>query len=545
MDGHNTSMAPGWIHRQLPLLVLIFSALMLVCVFPPLEWLFLVWFVLVPLLWYTDTVSIKKAFLLSYLYGVVFFAGLLYWVVYVTVPGAVVLVLYLAVYFPFFILSIRFIRNILCIPYLVSAPLVFCFTEYLRSIVMTGLPWDNIGYAFATDLPFIQIIEFTGTAGLSFLAVCGNVLIYSLLCKAAWCKRKYGCWYIKFKEYAVLLIGCFVFLLFVIGIRMWGMNRLEYIDSLQSTASLRIALIQANIAQMEKWDARFKAGILKKYDALTRQAAVHNPDIIIWPESSLPGFFRYDENSTYTVFSLLADLKIPMVFGGNRVEYIDDRVFYYNSAYYAVPDNDSVRTYDKIHLVPYGEYIPQKKVLTQLVPRLESVVPFEDFTPGKSVELFVINDVSFGVSICYEDIFPDLIRKIPLAGAQFIVNITNDAWYLHSSAPFQHFGMSVFRAIENRKPLIRCANTGITGWVTPAGETDLFYGSRGSVIFDEGYKIINVPIYDGPATFYTKHGEWFLYLCSMISGILLCLSCVYYVAKTMLRINEVKYVRRN
>jgi len=520
----------GWIFASL-------TGLMLVMIFPPYGYYPLIWVALVPLFFAVDGKTLKQSFFLSYFSGIIFFAGLIYWLVNITFAGTCGLILYLALYFPLFICSIIWLKKSLKLNYLFTAPVVWCFTEYLRAIVMTGFPWDNLGYSFYNDYRLIQITEYIGVSGLSFIAVLGNILFYYSIKEisaifAESMKRSEVIAKLILKSIVPLVL----FFLAITLLREWGEKRADYFKNNISPNKLKVALIQANIPQSIKWDKFSQDEILQRYKNLTESAAKNNPDLIIWPESSLPGFFNYDEKSTYLIFDLIKTLKVPMLFGGNKLKVEKDRYTYYNSVYFVKPGEDLVVTYDKIHLVPYGEYIPNKKFLTKILPKLESIVPFEDFTFGEESKIFELNKFRFGVSICFEDIFPDLVRKIPYQNADFIVNVTNDAWYMKTSAPYQHFFMAMFRAVENRTPFVRCSNTGISGYVGADGKFDIYYGKNGSPIFEEGYMSVDIPKKEKPVmTFYTKFGELFFYVPSVISVLLLMVSFVYSFGKILIR----------
>lgn len=541
--------------RQLHWMYPVLSGIFLTLIFPPYGVYALIWVALVPLFMVIDQATPVQAFKRGLMCGIIFFLLLAYWIMFVTAVGMVLLIGYLALYVAVFSWAIVFLRKTLKLGFVVTAPVMWCAMEYFRATVMTGFPWDNLGYAFYTDYTLIQLAEYTGVTGLSFIAVLGNVLIYHTAKKLVphmfrWNRPEKP---LRAAVRACVPLACF--LATVLGLSFWGQQRAATVaqDVLQILESendtLTVALIQANIPQDLKWDESARSMIIDQYDRLTRESIRYNPDLIIWPESSLPGFFKYDEQSTYLVYSLIRDTGIPMVVGGNRVE-VDGPVYrYFNSSYYVRPgyDNDSKvvleGTYDKMHLVPYGEYIPNKHILTRLFPRLESIVPFEDFTFGQTLDLFTLDSFKFGVSICYEDIFPELIRLSPKKGADFIVNITNDAWYKRTSAPYQHFYMAVFRAVENRVAYVRCSNTGITGYALPDGSSTIFYGANESPIFEEGVFAVRVPrrVYDQP-TFYTQHGELVLYACAVISVLLLCASFVYLLAKFLIERIQKRHV---
>ncbi|MEW6534022.1 MAG: apolipoprotein N-acyltransferase [Candidatus Auribacterota bacterium] len=508
------------------------TGLLMTLVFPPYGMSALIWLLFIPFFFAVENVSWRARFFISYIAGLSFFTGLVYWLVHVTSIGVILLIGYLALYFPLFILSIHWLRNSIQLPFIISAPLVWCFIEYLRATVMTGFPWDNLGYAFYTSKPLMQVVEITGVTGLSALAVLGNVFVFNALQRIIRQKSRSR---IITVTVIKILIPVLSFFAFVAVLHQLGTVRIMRLASMELDKKVRVALIQGNIPQYIKWDQAYKDRIMRTYDGLTRQAAEFEPDLIIWPESSLPVFFQYDDKGTYLIYSLVKELQIPLLFGGNRYVYKENKDYYFNSAYYVVPGAEIVQTYDKMHLVPYGEYIPNKKMLKKIIPKLESIVPFEDFTPGREMTVFEVDGTKFGVLVCYEDIFPELARLIPAQGADFIVNVTNDAWYMKTSAPYQHFAMASFRAVENRVPFIRCANTGITGYAGIDGSTTVFIGKNGSAIFEEGYLIADIPIYDVPPTFYTRHGELILYLASIISVLLLCVSFVYSLTKKRLR----------
>lgn len=509
------------------LLLSLLSGVGLVLLFAPFNLYSVVWVSLIPLFFAIDGGTLKKTAVRGYFCGVVFFLGLVYWLVYVTFFGTVLLILYLAVYFCLFCCSINWLKKSLGLNFIFTAPVLWCFCEYLQNSVMTGFPWENLGYAFLSDPYMSQIAEYSGVSGLSFLLVLGNAVVYHFI-RTTLRKRK---------GRSVLYAGvCLVlFFMIIFCLRTYGRNLKERVK-VDNSNNLKVALLQANIPQYQKWDDSFKEKIIEKYKSLTRSVAQEKPDLIIWPESSLPGFFQYDEKSTYAVFSLMKELKIPILFGGNRLEVNGSEYAYYNSAYLVKPEEVKVQTYDKVHLVPYGEYIPNRDGLKKIFSSLESIVPFEDFRFGSGVKIFDIKDFKFGVSICFEDIFPDLIRLIPKSGADFILNITNDAWYMKTGAPYQHFDMAVLRAIENRTTYVRCSNTGITGYVLPDGTREYFHGKNGSPVFEEGYMIAEVPKkHSDSNTFYTEYGDVVYKVSFNISILLFLASFVYSLGKLLVR----------
>ena len=276
--------------------------------------------------------------------------------------------------------------------------------------------------------------------------------------------------------------------------------------------SIKISVIQGNIPQELKWDPAAQDMIIEKYTALTKMASLDIPGLIVWPETSFPGFFEIDEEITNKVLNLAKDIKIPILIGANTERPSSfplpegERVRvrgYFNSAAFISSQGKFIDKYDKIHLVPFGEYVP----FSNKFPALHKLVLGEigEFTPGKDFKTFNLkprttnderrmtnDETRFGVLICFEDIFPELSRKFVKSGAKFLIVITNDAWYGKSGAAYQHTANSVFRAIENRTPIVRCANTGYSCFIDSRGRIYDSVEEKGSHLFVTGYKTSEV-----------------------------------------------------
>jgi apolipoprotein N-acyltransferase len=294
-----------------------------------------------------------------------------------------------------------------------------------------------------------------------------------------------------------------------------------------------IGLVQANVDQGQKWDERFRQETMERYLRLTR-AAGQNADLIVWPEAATPFIYEMEGAYQKTVSNLIQQLDTPLLFGSPAVRrYPDGRPYLLNSAYLLSPVGNIVGRYDKQHLVPFGEYIPFHHSLLFFLDKLvEGIGDFEAGTdptvlavpqriprpsevPGRPVPM---EKGAFGVVICYEVIFPDLVRQFAEQGADFMVTITNDAWFGHSAAPYQHFGMVVFRAVENRRAFARAANTGVSGFIDPYGRV-----LQASPIFTEQAMTGTLPLIRAK-TFYTEHGDVFAYACVIIAGLCLLFS---------------------
>ena len=302
-----------------------------------------------------------------------------------------------------------------------------------------------------------------------------------------------------------------VFGIVLITVWFYGTWRINWIDRLTPiSASSRIAIIQGNIDQEVKWDPRFQVATTDKYIGLSLQAKKENPDLIVWPETAAPFYFLYDIALTKRLQKGIRETGTSFLFGSPSFQAGQNIVKYYNSAYLVNSDAEVLGRYDKAHLVPFGEYIPFKKWFPFLGKMIEQV---GDFWPGKSGVAIDRGEYRLGMLICYEIIFPNLAREMVKNKASLLINITNDAWYGKTSAPYQHFSMAVFRAVENRRALVRSANTGISGFIDPAGRI-----VSSTPLFKDAVMTRSIPLID-TETIYTRIGDAFAWLC--LSGMLL------------------------
>jgi len=478
------------------------SALLLTLAFPNFNFAFLAWFALIPLL-----IAIKgerpwQAFLTGCITGLLFFGATMYWVSYVAVIGAVALVIYLALYFGIFAvcvdaLSVQFPRPGIIHAIFISS--LWVGLEYLRSHLLTGLGWALLGYTQWKILPLIQIADITGVYGVSFLIIFANVLISSKI------KKK-----IKGFRPDPRYLSFLIIILITTG--MYGFYRM---DQKFKDKTIKVSIIQGNIPQEQKWDEKYAEDILETHIQLTKEAAKDNPSLIIWPETSAPGFLEKEDILFNRISNLAKEVNSYLLVGTPTLagQWAGP---YYNSAVLISNEGKILRRYDKLHLVPFGEYVPLGDSVFSFVRTRYDVG--EDYTPGKEHTVFEIplaKDAKpkFGVLICFEDIFPDLVREFVRSGADFMINITNDAWFMKTAAPYQHAQSSVFRAIENRINLVRSANTGYSCFIDQNGKiTGSVKNAEGEEIFVRGYATANIAPVKG-ATFYTKYGDLFAWTC--------------------------------
>ncbi|MFH1798926.1 MAG: apolipoprotein N-acyltransferase [Candidatus Omnitrophota bacterium] len=479
----------------------IFSGILAFLAFPPFEYSFLAWIFLIPLLFLVKKArGVKSAFFYSYIAGIVFFSVLLIWLVNVSVPGMVILVLVLALFYGLFGLTAKYVfnkpTNILILPF------IWCVLEFVRSHLFTGFPWALLAYSQYKNLSLIQIADISGAYGVSFLVVCFNVALFSLFTRA---RKK--------------LVYMLAVLMLLIISTVYGRDKL---DADCERGSLRASVIQANIPQNYKWDVSFAEEIIKEYCELTQKAVEDGPNLIVWPETSYP-YLLGESNFAEEINTLAEEKGIPILFGA---VYEKDNKFY-NSAFLTKGGEKSDYIYHKTHLVPFGEYVPFKKCLSFLKKYIDK--PIGDFERGREFTLFPLKNTTivsgegirtrqtdfykFGVLICFEDIFPYVTRNFAARGADFVINITNDAWFGKSAASRQHLQASVFRAVENRLPVIRSANTGISCFIDSSGRITSKVETDGSEIFVAGYKTDFIHIYPGGKTYYTLYGDIFVYFC--------------------------------
>jgi apolipoprotein N-acyltransferase len=467
-------------------------------------WLF-AWCGFIPLFIALENKSLRQSFIIAYLCGVVFWGLTVYWLIHVTLAGQIVLILYLAVYFAIFGCAFYLSRSFSQAGRLFFMPGSWVLLEYIRGHLFTGFPWALIGFSQYKNLPVIQIADITGAWGVSFLVLLANAAGYLILRKQSRVK--------------VLLIASAILVLSLI----YGFYKLNYKPDLSGIGkSFKISVVQGNIPQELKWNKQAVDYILNNYKELTVEAAKDKPDLIIWPEASVPGLWGQDEAEFKQVFSLASQQQINLLVGA--VAHLEQK--YFNSALLIDQRGSPVAAYNKLHLVPFGEYIPLKNIF----PFLETIVPIGDIQPGREYTIFRLHPAQavrpvrasaqpadFGVLICFEDLFPELSREFIKRGARFLVNITNDAWYKEGSAPYQHFAASVFRSVENRVYLARAANTGISGFIDPAGRIlGVVQNARGKDIFVEGYYSQSICLAAGKRTIYNRYGDFFIVFCLLL-----------------------------
>jgi apolipoprotein N-acyltransferase len=386
----------------------------------------------------------------------------------------------------------------------VYAASLFTALEYLRGNLFTGFPWSLVGYTQAMNTPLVQISDITGVWGLTALVVFVNAGLYRL---SWWALNR------DTRPPVVEVLAPLVILTLAFS---YGSMRIKQVDrEVAGWRPLRAAVTQGNIDQSLKWDKTFQHKTLEIYRDLTLRAAAEGARLVIWPETAVPYYFGENPANDAFISRAVKESGAHVLTGSPAFGY-DSRtriLNYFNSAYLLGPDGGISGRYDKVHLVPFGEYVPLKRFLPFIRKLTEGV---GDFKSGPGPVPIEYEGGSMGVLICYEAIFPELSRGAIRNGAGLLVNITNDAWFGKTSAPYQHFEMSVVRAVENRAFLLRAANTGISAVVDPAGRV-----LKETMLFETTLLVDDVALKEGGLTFYTRHGDVFAYACIVVSIIFL------------------------
>jgi len=495
--------------------LILLSAVLLILSFPRYDQSFLAWVALIPVLYAVEGKSVYRTFLLGWLFGFFFYTGLMYWIVVVTTTygkliyplGILVMLLlvgYLSIYFGLAFAISKFIEEKTTFKLSIILPFIWITMEYLRTFLFSGFPWENLGYSQYRVLSLIQFADISGVYGISFLIVFVNTTLYLLLRSIS--DRKIPC-----KEIIVAIL--IVIVIFFYG--RWRITQIKEITA--SSASIKAGLIQGNIDQGIKWNRAYRKQAITTHQQLSMRALQEEARLIIWPESSTPFYFQSELDYQHRIFEIINDKDTYLLLGSPSYDLQDGGVRYFNSAFLLSPSNRVIGRYDKIHLVPYGEYVPLKRFFPFIHKMVEGI---GSFYSGKDMSLLNLPEAPFSVLICYEVIFPDLTRRFVKKGAQFLVNITNDAWFGKTSAPYQHLSMTVFRAVENRRFIARAANTGISAFIDATGEIKSSSPLFTETLLTGKIRLLNIQ------TFYTKYGDVFVQLSTLFSIALLSLAII-------------------
>ncbi len=505
----------------------IISGILYVLLFPKPSINFLAWIALVPLLLSTKNKSYKMSFWLGIIFGIVAFYGSLFWINFIrkynpfAVLGIPFIAFYLSIYTGLFSMGYNFFeRNYKKTGFLFSA-LLFPGLEYIRSVGTFAFPFNYLAASQVNSIPLIQICDITGVFGVSFIVVLINIFIADTI----YSFKKKDLKRIPFK--IAIVSGCLIFS-FVYG---YFRLKTNFVDKAQK---IKIGIVQPSIPQEIKLQSyadeneevrnKLQIEINEKQFILLNSNKNKSINLFILPETAFTNeMFTSDFNFHIKLQNMAKDIKADLFFGADRYVLLDRKgkitnnkdeyagVGAYNSAWYLDKDEGlRLESYEKMHLLPFGEYVPY---FDKIPFFQELIVQVGSFLKGTKYTIFKSDSMKFGCVICFESVLGNLVRQFRNRGADFLVVITNDGWYEDTAGPLQHADFCVFRAIENRTWLVRSANHGISGFITPYGE----WKSRTKI---NEITVVSEEI--SPAletkTFYSKFGDVFA-----VSSLLICL----------------------
>ncbi len=500
--------------------------------FPAFDLGALAWLALVPLHLAVEYVSPGRAFRLGWIAGTLAFTGSMFWVITamnlygkVPLPIAILVMLlltvYLGLYLAIYAAGLCWIRSAFPTLGFLPAPFLWVSLELIRTYVLTGLPWVLFGYSQYQTLSIIQLADHFGVYGVSFLLVLVNAALAETILWSIKAYRGFQRHSFPWPSAAAAVAG--------VGMALfYGVTLLSAADQVP-VRTLSVGVVQPNVEQAQKWDVAFRQETMGRFARLTADLGP-DVDLIVWPEAATPFVFELEPQYRAIVSDMAQQADAPLLFGSPALRrYPDGRPFLLNSAYLLATEGQILGRYDKQHLVPFGEYIPFHNSLLFFLDKLVEGIGDFEAGPGPTLLMFKPREkvppmaaaatapdfhVKFGVVICYEVIFPNLVRQFAANGADFMVTVTNDAWFGPSSAPYQHFGMVVLRAVENRMAFARAANTGISGFIDPYGRV-----TQQSSIFTQT-ALKDTIMLSPQRTFYAQYGDLFAYGCVILTALL-------------------------
>ncbi len=520
----------------------VLSSLLQISIFPNFNLDLLAWVFLVPLFFSLEGKTSFQCFIICLIFGSLSAAGTTYWL-YPTVTGYFeqpllkgivfatgIQIFFAGFYFALFGLIYSILSsttNLSLRILLVSSSWVVC--EYFRSTLLTGLPWELVAHSQYRNLFLIQISDITGVYGLSFVIVSINFAIY-LIVKS--CLQKNIPARIQIKKYKFVLLPALLLLLVIF----YGKMRVaEYtITSDNSTktdtdekAYIRISVIQGNIKSNYRWRSAYYGRNLRKYLNLSKKALRHGAQIIIWPENAINFYLEKEHFHLTRIRQMLKKANACLIVGGPRYEKAGaNQHIFFNSAYFITPEQGIAGLYDKIHLLPFSEYDFVKSI--NLYGE-ERKVDSQKYISGRQYSVFSFLNTQFSVLICYEIIYPHLVRHFVKKGASFLINISNDSWFGKGAGPFQHLSLSIFRAVENKVFLMRASTTGISAIIAPTGKI-----RKASRLFQEAILTDRI-LPRMETTFYTEYGDLFAGACILLT---ICAITAILLKRTILKKNR-------
>jgi len=488
----------------------ILSAIFFIFSYAPSPFGFFIYFAFIPQFNLYLKLTPKQAFLTGYILGIIVNSGVLYWIIPYSFTAYIWVVLLNSVQFAVFALIFTYALKLRRVFALLAFPFLWTFIEYTRQIGEIAFNWLSIAHTQTYFLALIQYVEFTGHLGVVFWICLINLLLYAM-----WNYRS------DFRKMG-FCIGLLL-LLFIIPF-IFGLIKLSEKPGLKG---ISVGYVQPNIDPVKKWSAAFQKKNIKVLSDLTDSLMIYKPDLVIWPETAIPYDLQSEQKDLEFLINYSAQNRIYLLTGTLDYITLEDKKAKFNAALLFSSDNDPVKVYHKMMPVPFEEKIPFSSFLGDIdfgvnyLSAGDHATVFElflrtyyvhfngsDWYGTKKTEKE--ENVKFGTVICFESLFPNLVRRFFRSDAQILTVITNDAWFEYTAQPYQHIQIAIFRAIENRSAIIQCANSGISGFIDPYGR--IFDASD---IFTTRYaqKIIPLRI---KATIYTKFGDTVGIICGIV-----------------------------
>ena len=494
-------------------LCILFTSVGLIVAFPPFPMGFIAIVVLVPFFLYLKNKDLWVSFKGGYVVGLLWAGGTLYWIGWATISGLIGVLLFVPLYFALFAVIQGWLWKRLGPLSLWAAPLVWTGIEILSSWGVMGFPWNSLAYTLTYSPILIQYASVTGMYGVTFWVVLLNVVFTFLV-------QNLGQWRISLR---------FIFVIVFLFLIPWGYGKWTFSKENMNEPKIGVSLIQGNIDPYKKWTSSFIDSNFVIYRRLTERAREQNPDLIIWPETAAPCYLRHRFTYLNRVKPQIDRSGIPLLTGSPDYEWVDqETVRKYNGALLIQPNSWRIDRYYKIHLVPFSERVPFVDRFPFLYNALMKIDRnIGDFFPGDSIKVFQFirprtkEKVHFSVVICYESIFPELVRKFIKRGAQFLVIITNDGWFGKTSGPYQHARIAVLRAIENRVWVARCANTGISKFIDSLGRI------RGRTALNEEAVLTDFITLRRNSSFFTNYGYLIHIIVIIMNGLMLLIVFIW------------------
>ncbi len=463
--------------------------------------------------------GLKDSFRTGWLCGLIAYSACLYWVAVpvhyygpmpwvLAAPIPLLLGAYFGIYTGLFTMAMTRARSRMHWSFLgLFAGLLWTVLELARSHMLTGFPWISLAQAFSSWPPAIQATQYIGAFALSG----------ALVAITTWLL-----WTPKHKA-AFLPAAITAAILLTLGVAHWQ-------QPLPEGPYHRIGVVQGNIDQSRKWDEDFQNHTVSKYIDLSREALREDEaDILIWPETAMPFFFQEQSQLRDRVLEFGQKRQVPILTGAPAYTEHEGSYRLYNRAFLLNEAGEISSYYDKMHLVPFGEYVPMQEWL----PFLDKLVPgMGDFFPGQSPDPLRIDDLAMGPLICYEIIFPRIVQERVENEANILINISNDAWFGRSSGPKQHLNQAVLRAVEQNRYLVRSTNTGISGVISPRGQI-----SQATALYEDAAFVSEVQTIE-EQTPYSRHRPLLIWIYASLT-VLLGLYCLISKEKLQYKIKKV------